>query len=442
MTALVSVARPIGVAAPCTAAIGEHDAPPWLIYAPLLGATVLSKFSVPPLSGKGISLSFGIFAAAAALGVATSALRVHPTRFAWLLVTMSLLSLPQILRDSTFSLPSLLLLACAHVPYVLCSSQGGGVAHRTQEFFQHLCVALGICAIAQFLLQFVVPVALLFPIENFVPQSFVVQLFNQQAPLDYGSTLYRANGVFMIEPSLLSQLLAVALIVELCGSARLWRLGIHALALVFTYSGTGIMILAVCVPVVIVALRRWHVLALLAGGLLVLALLRDRLFLDLLLSRSSELSATGSSGFARFVGGFWLFDQYLWQDPVRTLIGFGAGAFTDYAPLSRTPVSEMPLFKLVFEFGVLGTALYVAFLGYCVFATTAALPIRLAIFIALMLNGLSNPFAHGLAFGLLVWSMSCPADPPASPATREMATQRPVRRRRWLLAWRGKGRTT
>ncbi|MET0657549.1 MAG: hypothetical protein ABW110_05255, partial [Steroidobacteraceae bacterium] len=278
------------------------------------------------------------------------------------------------------------------------------VAERTREFFLTLCAALGACAIAQFLLQLIMPPQLLFPIENFAPKEFVVQLFNQQAPLAYGATLYRSNGVFMIEPSMLSQLLAVALLIELSSRTDVRRSALYCLGIVFTYSGTGLAILAVCLPVFIITSRQWKILVGIAASLVVLALLREPLHLDILLSRSTELSATGSSGFARFVGGFWLFDQFLLDDVGRAFLGFGAGAFTDYVPLARLPASEMPLFKMIFEFGAFGAIIYFAFLCYCVFSTDAPLPVRLALFMSLMVNGLSNPFAHGLAFGLLVWT--------------------------------------
>jgi hypothetical protein len=365
------------------------------------------------LAEKGISLSFGVFVAAAALGLLTSRLRIDALRLVLLLVAMSLLALPQVVRNIPFSVPSLLLLMVAHAPYVLHCTPTANATERTREFFLTLCACLGALACAQFLLQFVMAPELLFPIENFAPKRFVVQLFNQQAPLAYGSTIYRANGVFMIEPSLLSQLLAIGLVLELYGKVHLLRLALFGFGILFTYSGTGFMILAVCVPVLIAVLRRWKTLGVLAGAVALLVLLRDQLFLNVLLDRSAEFTATGSSGFARFVGGFWLFDQFLWHDPLRTLIGFGAGAFTDYVPYARAPVSEMPLFKMTFEFGVLGAILHLAFLGYCVFATAAPLPLRLAVFIALLLNGLSNPFAHGLAFGLLVWAT--PARASASP---------------------------
>ena len=58
------------------------------------------------------------------------------------------------------------------------------------------------------------------------------------------------------------------------------------------------------------------------------------------------------------------------------------------------------------EFGALGALVYFAFMFYCVLATDAPFVMRLAILIAFLLNGISNPFAHALAISLLVWTSS------------------------------------
>ena len=131
---------------------------------------------------------------------------------------------------------------------------------------------------------------------------------------------------------------------------------------------------------------------------------RDSFFLSHLLARSGEFSSIRSSGYARFVGGFYLFDQFLWDDPWRTLFGFGVGSFRDYVARAHYPVAEMALFKVVFEFGLVGSLAYFGFLVYCLATSSAPRLVTIAVGIAYLLNGIYVPFAHGLALGLLIWN--------------------------------------
>jgi hypothetical protein len=147
------------------------------------------------------------------------------------------------------------------------------------------------------------------------------------------------------------------------------------------------------------------VLILGCSALIVILALHGVLHLDRLFSRLAEFNSTRSSGFARFVGGFFLFDQYLWTDLWRTLFGYGAGAFSTYAPHARVAVAEMALFKIVFEFGLVGAVLYFGFLFGCLYPSPAPRLLTLAVAITYLLNGLYAPLAHGLALALLLW---CP----------------------------------
>jgi len=56
---------------------------------------------------------------------------------------------------------------------------------------------------------------------------------------------YKSNGFFFHEPSDFSFVMALGLVVEWVGQKRPLRLGCHALALLLTYSGTGLFALAI-----------------------------------------------------------------------------------------------------------------------------------------------------------------------------------------------------
>jgi hypothetical protein len=389
-----------------------------VLATPIVGVTFFSKFTIPPLGQQGIDVSLFLVLGAVAAGMAADCIRLDPARLTLYVVLIGILGLIQSLQPETFSIPSMLMLVGLHLPYVFAVPRGDE-GDRIVRFFLNVATLLALLGIAQYGLQFVVGTHFLFPIENFFPPSFIVQHYNAQAALSYGSEVYRPNGVFMLEPSFFSQVLAIAIVAELCTRARALRLAIFGAALIVSYSGTGVLVLAVCLPLYLAARRRWDLLILGCSALILVIALHHVLHLDRVFSRLGEFNSTQSSGFARFVGGFFLFDQFLWNDPWRTLFGYGAGAFSNYAPHARYPVAEMALFKIVFEYGLFGAVLYFGFLFGCLSASTAPRLLILAVAITYLLNGMYASFAHGMALGLLLW---CPVEGRLPPRAAPGAT--------------------
>jgi uncharacterized membrane protein (DUF485 family) len=417
MTPTLAMANAAGSAVPSRreAMSVESGASTWmnrlrfaLLATPLVGVTVLSKFAIPPLGAQGIDLSLMLLPAAAIAGSICGGIRFEPQRLMVYVALLAVLGLVQIVQPDSFSPSSMLLLAALHLPYVFTVPHNGD-RDRIIKFFLGIVTFFAWCGIAQYSLQFFVNARFLFPIEHFVPTSFIVQHFNKQAAVAYGSEVYRANGVFLLEPSFFSQVLAVAIVAELSTLGRVSRLAVFGIALLVSYSGTGMLVLAICLPIYAVTRRRWGLLLFGIIALIVMIPLLEYLHLDRFLSRLGEFGSTQSSGFARFVGGFYLFDQFLWSDPWRTLFGYGAGAFSDYASQSHYPVAEMALFKVVFEFGLIGALAYFGFLCCCLSTSSAPRILKLAVGITYLLNGIYTTFAHGLALGLLLWN-SAPAD--------------------------------
>ncbi|HEX2584968.1 MAG TPA: hypothetical protein VHL14_07545 [Steroidobacteraceae bacterium] len=404
---MTSAARTLVAATP-------HDTPPasaWrnLLWAmPLLTATVFSKIAVPPFGSRGIGIALPILLVVMIAGCITCQFVIETRRFAFGLLTIGLLTLVQLLKNDMFYSSSILLLAALHLPLLLQFRVGSADINKVVKFFNVLCSLCALLAIVQFVLQHFISSPWLFPIESFIPDGFRIQNFNQEAPLEYESAVMRANGVFMLEPSYLSQLLAVALVLEVSTLNRVWRIMLYITGMLVSYSGTGFMVLGIALPVVIVAQNRWGLLfGMIIAAIVAVILVQfagEYLYLDKFISRIGEFNSTGSSGFARFVGGFYLFNQFLSDHPIRALFGAGAGMFKEYAPLAHYPVAEMPLFKMVLEFGIAGALLYFSFLFYCLSSSALPSAVALAVALTFLLNGLYVPFSHALSLSLLVWT--------------------------------------
>ncbi len=373
-----------------------------LLATPLIGASFLSKFAFPPFGAQGIGITLFLVLAAVIAGTVSGGMCIEPRRLTLYFILLGCLGLIQLLQPDSFSPLSLLLLAAVHLPYAVTLPHSDD-GDRIIKLFLRIATVLAVLGIAQYGLEFFVNPRFLFPIENFVPDAFIVQHFNSQAVMEYGSHEYRANGVFMLEPSFYSQLLAVAIIAELYAQARMTRLAIFGLALIASASGTGIMVLAVCLPLCLIAQRRWGLL--LAGTLALVGIIAVHEYVHsfAILSRVGEFGAEHSSGYSRFVGGFYLFDQFLWHDSWRALFGYGAGSFTSYSARAHYAADEIALSKMVLEFGLVGATAYFGFLFCCLFYAPAPRVLKLAVGITYLMGGIYTPFSHGLALSLLLW---------------------------------------
>jgi len=373
-----------------------------VLCTPILCASLFSKFGIPGYAVLGIGIALPIIAAALGIGILNNCVRLDPRRLAFYCITLAVLVLPQLLQSGIYSQQSLMMLAALHIPYVMVVTRGHELAMRALKFFLHIASLLAVLAIAQYFLQGFVDQALLYPIDNLVPEQFVVQGFNAQGTISYGSTQVRATGVFMLEPSFLAQFLAVAIIAEALTSTKLWRLGLYGVGILMAHAGTGMLILLIVMPFVVISRRRWDLLLLGALGITILLVFGEMLGLDFITNRTNEFSDPRSSGFARFVGGFYMFEEMLWPNLTRALFGYGAGSFLDYAHLFSIEVADMPMTKMIFEFGLVGAAVYFTFIASCLFSSPLPKLLSLGIALSFLLNGMYVPFSHGLALGLLV----------------------------------------
>lgn len=382
-------------------------APPrdWLgelvLLIPILGCTFIEKFAVPMGSQ---SISFGLPAIGGAVGVGLlfGRMRFIPTNLMYFCMLMAVFTAMQIFGGNPFSWQSLALLAVMHAPYATGLKVGTARPDIQLKFFQTVMVIIAACGIAQFGLQFVVSHKLAYPLDS-LGTKWVVQNFNEEIPLSPGGSSYKSNGVFLAEPSEFSQDLAIAVIIELLLYRRILFLMLFFGGMVVAYSGSGIVILGCLLPPIIIKYRRPELFFVIVIGALVAYFGADALDLQLFVKRASEFSSPDSSGFGRYVGGWYLFGQFLLQNGATALFGLGAGAIKPYALIALYPVSPVTWVKIPFEYGIGGAVLYFAFVGYCMFKPKQLGLFKLAMLVHLLINTPLVPFVQGLNFSMLVW---------------------------------------
>lgn len=402
-------------AAPGRTVIGQSRQPPQeevgfrpdrlsllVLYLPFIGVTLISKFALT-LGGTEILIGVPMILAATIFGILSGRLTPHPGRLGLYLAMVSVLVAEQAFTAGNFSFTSLLLIVMLHLAYAF---QLHGVGDDSWPFLQrflNFSIVICVLGILQYGGQFVIGARYAFPIEHFTPASFITHRYNYLNAMTYGSTTYKANGLFMLEPSYYSQLLGIAMLLELAGPQRLMRIALYAVGFFVSFSGTGLVMMAMTFPTLLIVYKRYSLLvAGIIAGVLVIAF-GESLGLSFFLDRAQEFNYTESSGYMRYVGPAKLIGQYLSTDPKRALFGLGAGMMLRTTPWPMYNASETGWAKLILEFGVVGATTYFVFLYSCVFRAKQPSVLRMALAAMTLLNGIFDPPHHGMILSLLIW---------------------------------------
>ena len=225
-----------------------------------------------------------------------------------------------------------------------------------------ILVIIAILGIVQFFAQFV---GLgLFSFRDFLPDKWSFEVgFNLQNPI--GTTNYfKANGFFLLEPSVFSQFMAIGLAAEILILQRVRYVLLLLSGLIVSLSGTGWLILGSFIFAVAVGMKSrgivlaFTTLAVLGVALGILDFVSPEFF-DSFVGRVGEFSSPGSSAHGRFISPFWLAGDVIWRAPWALWTGIGPGRSerlisTTYVAGLNTPA------KVLLDFGILAMFAYLS----------------------------------------------------------------------------------
>ncbi len=318
----------------------------------------LQRFGVPA-GGQPLSIVGPIGLALGAWGLSRGTLILHPGRTALYLGVVALALLGAAWHamtpnpfDASPSTNSLL----HFLGITAFATLGFAVPVDESAFYARInrpLTLVAILGIGQFAAQFVG--LRLFAFTGLVPAPLLLeQGYNLEIPVGIGDVL-KSNGLFLIEPSVFSQFMAVGLMIEILTTRRPLNLGLFIAGLLLSFSGTGWIVLAsfflfaglrLGPRFLTVALVSLCAIGIAAAAMALLA--PD--FAAALSARLGEVSQPGTSGHMRFVTPFWLMDDVLARAPSALLAGIGAGVSEKlslpYAFDVNTPV------KVFLEFGL------------------------------------------------------------------------------------------
>ena len=305
------------------------------------------------LGDEPISISFILFFILLVFWIVSGKLKLLWYRFTLYLLVIGIMIFTALISLNSspfFSLNSLLLLIVLYSPSVFVFKKD--IHIKALTIFHKAMIFFSILGILQFFLQLVGVYIINF--WSYIPKSIVINTFNFYIPIQYGSNLYKANGLFFLEPSFFSQFVALAIIIELNLLKKYWRLLIFIPALLFSFSGTGLLLLVIgSIP--LIPRGKWkQILAL----LIIFGILGSFFFTSeygiYITKRLAEFTSTGSSAYMRFISPFVNYWEFiLREDTVSIFLGLGPGASNRYH--WDTPVEPNFFIKILVEYGILGT---------------------------------------------------------------------------------------
>lgn len=309
---------------------------------------------------------------------------LDPTRFLLFVSCLFIVFVSWIANSDISSTSSVLLLVASYAAFVFVARTPGGsgnLARWAAGAYLNIMLFCAAAGILQFFLQFVLKADWLIDYTPYLPPE--IQGGGRFNTAYKVGAFYKSNGFFLREPARFSQFVAVAILCELSIQRRLRvvRLATLGLALLLSYSGTGLLTLAFGLMFPLGRRTVVRGIALALGGMLIFGLLGGVLNLSVTTSRVNEFSAQGSSGYARFIAPFIFISDYANSTPYSLLIGHGPGSTSRSADIGALgyEVAVSTWNKLVFEYGSLGFVAFTGFVFYSLIRSRAPAELAAAV---------------------------------------------------------------
>jgi hypothetical protein len=295
-------------------------------------------------------------------------LLIQYDRLLWFLALALAATSSLLLNFKSTMLTGYALFMAFYSQFTLARSSTADQYKRTLQAFQFLVMLLSCLGVAQFAAQFVVDGRELINFYGVVPDF----LFGDPSAgwheprISEGNGIIKSTGFFLAEPSLLSQITALGILIEILEFRRPRFLLVMALGLLVAYSGTGLMLLLLFLP--LAGLRHGKAgLSALLVVMFALGLFATGIIdLSVFTGRVGEIDDKGSSAFLRFVSPVWLAAKQFDTASLQTLlVGSGPGTAKTFGDTWYPSGSEANWFKLLYDYGIIGSFIFCCFLASC-----------------------------------------------------------------------------
>ena len=273
------------------------------------------------------------------------------------------------------SVPAVLIFLLMYATMLFRIEVDRAVLLRCLGVFQTSMCFVAYIVITQQIIQYTVGNAYWPNLENILPSYLLVGDYAYIRPYAWRSPFLVPNGVFFLEPSVVSEFTALALAAEIVWFKRLQRLSLYAFSLVVGVAGSGVAIIAICsIPLFLNMDRRLRLWTLGLGvPVLSIAILLGAFshFVD----RSAEFSNQNSSAYARVTIPFEA-TLRLSVDPDYLMVGNGPGT-----SVKAINTVQWPINKIIYEYGLTAAIMFHVFLAVAILAHPANRTVAMVIFI-------------------------------------------------------------
>ena len=359
--------RPVPAAAARTARTAGDRRVLALCTAILLTVTLLQRVALP--LGSPLSVSVPVVYAGIGYLLLTGDVRFGATstrRFLLALAACLLMTGVTLTTSGAGSVTSAMYLLVTWAAFCFrASSSSHHLYPQVLDRFEKLMVVLAGVGVLQTLSQFAGAWTYVDYLGDALPPDLLFQGYNTSYPITYGSPVIKANAFVFLEPSVYAQFLGLALLSVLVRRAHWSRAALLAAAMVCSISGTGLLLVAFGVAVLVIRRGGWFAARIVAAGAVMAGIALASPLGEIFLARSGETSHTNSSGNLRFVMPYeYVFDT--WAAEPRTLLtGLGAGeadqVMAQIFEATGLPINFSGVAKLVLEYGIPAALLFLAF---------------------------------------------------------------------------------
>lgn len=248
-------------------------------------------------------------------------------------------------------------------------------------------------------------------LSDVVPSQFLLPGYNTSIPITWDSPIYKSQAFVFVEPSAFSQFTALAIVVGVLLGVRLWQVAILGLGLMSALSGTGLMLLAVGLLLVLLRAPRLIKGVYIVAGAVALAVALVTPASDVLFSRLSEFDSQTSSLSLRFNLPYKEVASGMAEQPQRWVSGAGPGAADRYLESGRERAGLYVVYtlpsKALFEYGLIAAAVLISFMCVALFRAPPSVVLPGTLFFWLFFLGgyLAAPYVAWAAWALSpAWS--------------------------------------
>ena len=381
----------------------------------IIAATVFQCFGLPLTLDSNIALIVPVMGIALAVLTWYNPPKVDPTRFLLYVLTLGSAGISTAFFADRYSAASLALFSVLYAPFVLSFEVSEKAWRQCLDMFSTVMVAMVGLEFIQHAMQIVAGPQSWPNLYRLLPASVLIDNFNYLQPLVWGSPYDKPQAFVFLETSFLSQFAALALAVEIMVFRRLWRMALFTAGIFATFAGTGLLLLALTLPVMLgrASLRTTAIVIVVL--IVALAVAVESGWLQTVANRFGEFQQNGASANHRFVEPFQRMIDLL-DKPSALYSGIGAGQIE-----KSINFQFWPLAKVAVEYGYLTAGLFLALVLRAMFDRPPSLVLAFTLVVWFSLEGALltavNPFLCMMLSSFFVVPRAAkPQKRPAAPA--------------------------